>query len=243
MIKANFSAYATYVTDSLTQWDIDQTLQVTGLNLTSAPEVHFSNTNTARAIVRQASRAADGVVTVAIPNSLLQDPLRIYAHIGVYEGGTFKVVELVEIPVKPRKRPEDYQIQDSDEELYSFNRLENRIENFDAHIASRENPHGLTAEQLGAVAQADKPSGNYQGNGNAASRSITVGGKGALLVVTSDSGTALVSNRGAICHNRTGTAITGVVSWEVSFDNGILKITTANELLNKADQKYWYKVL
>ena len=128
MIKANFKAYATYVTDSLNQWDIDQALQVTGLNLTSAPEVHFSNANTDRAIVRQAS-LDKGVVSVAIPNSLLQDPLRIYAHVGIYEGSTFKVVELVEIPVKPRKRPEDYQIQDSDEELYSFKRLENMLAN------------------------------------------------------------------------------------------------------------------
>lgn len=242
MIKANFKAYATYVTDSLTQWDLNQILEITGLNLASAPEVHFSNANTPRAIVRQASLASQ-VVTVAIPNSLLQEALRIYAHVGIYEGDAFKVIEVVEIPVKPRKRPEDYQIQDSDEELYSFNRLENKIVNFDAHIASRGNPHGLTAEQLGAVALEDKPSGSYQGNGSAASRSIPIGGKGALLVITSDTGTALVSNRGAICHNRTGTAVTGVVSWEVSFDNGILKIATANELLNKDDQKYWYKVL
>lgn len=128
MIKANFKAYATYVTDSLNQWDLNQVLQVTGLNLTSAPEVHFSNANTARAIVRQATLASQ-VVSVGIPNSLLQDPLRIYAHIGVYEGDTFKVVELVEIPVKPRKRPEDYQIQDSDEEIYSFKAIENQLAN------------------------------------------------------------------------------------------------------------------
>ncbi len=128
MITANFSAYSTYVTDSLYQWDINQVLNVTGLNLTSAPEVHFSNANTGRAIVRQASMVGH-VVSVAIPNSLLQDPLRIFAHIGVYEGSTFKVVEEVQIPVMPRKRPEDYQITDSDEEVYSFKRLENMLEN------------------------------------------------------------------------------------------------------------------
>lgn len=127
MIKANFSAYSKYVTDSLHQWDINQVLQVTGLNLTTAPEVHFSNANTDRAIVRQATMQ-NHVVSVNIPNSLLQDPLRIYAHIGIYEGSTFKVVELVELPVQPRKRPMDYQIQDSDEELYSFKRLENLLE-------------------------------------------------------------------------------------------------------------------
>lgn len=128
MITANFSAYDTYVTDSLHQWDQNQVLRVTGLNLTSAPEVHFSNANTGRAIPRQATMI-DHVVTVGIPNSLLQDPLRVIAHIGIYEGSTFKVVEEVHIPVKPRKRPEDYQIEDSDEELYSFKRLENMLQN------------------------------------------------------------------------------------------------------------------
>lgn len=128
MIKANFKAYSNYVTDSLHQWDIDQVLEVTGLNLTDAPEVHFSNKNMERAIPRQATMT-DHVIRVAIPNSLLQDPLRIYAHIGVYDGDTFKVVELVEIPVIARKRPEDYRIEVNDEEVYSFNRLENELGN------------------------------------------------------------------------------------------------------------------
>lgn len=128
MITANFSAYSKYVTDSLNQWDQNQTLQVSGLNLASAPEVHFSNANCDRAIVRQ-STMENHIVSVSIPNSLLQDPLRIYAHIGIYEGSTFKVVELVEIPVIARKRPLDYQIEDTDEEIYSFKRLENLLSN------------------------------------------------------------------------------------------------------------------
>lgn len=128
MITANFKSYASYITDSLHQWDLNQVLEVSGINLATAPEVHFSNANTDRAIVRQ-STMKNRVISVGVPNSLLQDPLRIYAHIGVYEGDTFKVVELVEIPVIPRKRPADYQIQDSDEEVYSFNRLENMLAN------------------------------------------------------------------------------------------------------------------
>jgi predicted phosphodiesterase len=128
MIKANFKAYSTYITDSLHQWDINQTLEVTGLNLLHAPEVHFSNSNLDRAIVRQASLMS-GIVTVSIPNALLQEPFRIFAHIGVYEGDTFKVIELVEIPVIPRKRPADYQLTDKDDEVYSFKRLENMLAN------------------------------------------------------------------------------------------------------------------
>lgn len=129
MIKANFSAYATYVTDSLNQWDIDQVLQVSGLNLTSAPEVQFSNANSGRAIPVQSTMDSAGVISAAIPNSLLQDPLCIRARIGVYDGSSFKIVETVEIPVIPGKRPEDYQIEDTDGEIYSFKRLENEIAN------------------------------------------------------------------------------------------------------------------
>lgn len=128
MIKANFNAYDKYVTDSLYQWDLNQVLRVTGLNLSVVPEVHFSNANMDKAIVRQASME-NHVVNVDIPNSLLQDPLTINAHIGIYEGSTFKVVERVEIPVIAKERPTDYQIQGADEEIYSFKALENALEN------------------------------------------------------------------------------------------------------------------
>lgn len=136
MIKANFSTYGKYVTDSLYQWDINRTLRVTGLNLDVVPEVHFSNSNTGGAIVRQAT-VESHAVNVAIPNSLLQEPLKIYAHIGVYDGDAFKTVEVVEIPIIPRKKPNDYKIEDRDGEIYSFKRLENMIKNMDP-----ENPGG-----------------------------------------------------------------------------------------------------
>lgn len=126
MIKANFSAYNTYVTDSLYQWSLNQVLSINGLNLSIAPEVHFSNANMDKAIVRQ-STLKDHVVSVAIPNSLLQEPLPVKAHIGVYEGDTFKVIEMVEIPVIARKRPDDYSLSEDDAEIWSFKRLDNKI--------------------------------------------------------------------------------------------------------------------
>lgn len=158
MIKTNFIAYGNYITDGLTQWDIDRVLEVRGLNLVNAPEVHFSNANMDRAIVRQ-STMENHIVTVKIPNSLLQHPLRIDAHIGIYEGSTFKVVEVVEIPVAPRKRPEDYQIEDTDEEIYSFKRLENelanratnaRVDNIIAHNNDTDGNTELIDMRLGA---------------------------------------------------------------------------------------------
>lgn len=166
MIKANFKSYATYTTDEVYQWDINQYLNVTGLNLSTAPEVHFENANVDRAIVKQAV-LENHVVTVKIPNSLLQDPLMIKAHIGIYEGSTFKIVETVEIPVKPRKRPFDYQITD-DEEVYSFKKLENMIEQIDEKWSAftvatvdtavnawlTEHPEATTTVQDGALTEA-----------------------------------------------------------------------------------------
>jgi len=98
------------------------------------------------------------VVSVKIPNSVLQEPLRIYAHIGVYEGDTFKVVEQVEIPVIPRKRPLDYQIEDSDEEIYSFKKLENEL----ANMATKAEAGAISARVDAIVANANKTDGNSE---------------------------------------------------------------------------------
>lgn len=130
MIKANFNTYAKYVTDSLYQWDINRTLSVSGLNLSVAPEVHFSNSAMDKAIVRQAT-LLNNIVSVKIPNSILQYPLTVNTHIGVYEGDEFKVLEVISIPVIPKAKPSDYKLENSDEEVYSFNRLENMIEQID----------------------------------------------------------------------------------------------------------------
>lgn len=149
MIKVNFNAYDSYVTDSLYQWDLNQILTITGLNLVNAPEIHFSNANMDRAIVRQ-STMTNHVISANIPNSLLQVPLTIKVNIGIYEGDIFKVIEKILIPVIPKTRPSDYQIQDSDEEIYSFNHVLNALANkadssrVDNIIAHNNNTEGNT---------------------------------------------------------------------------------------------------
>ena len=128
MLKANFNTYASYTTDSLYQWDKDQNLIINGLSLSTAPEIHFANSNMDRAIVRQAE-LKDGAVIVKIPNSILQEALTIKAYVGVYEGSTFTIIERVDIPVIAKARPSDYSLTDEDEEVYSFIRLENLLVN------------------------------------------------------------------------------------------------------------------
>lgn len=128
MIKANFNSYNSYVTDSLYQWDCNQMLNINGLNLDVVPEVHFNNRIMSGAIVRQTENI-EGVIKVMIPNSLLQEPFTIIAYVGIYDGDAFKTIEKVEIPILRRERPEDYKIEGTDTEIYSFRKIENEISN------------------------------------------------------------------------------------------------------------------
>jgi hypothetical protein len=137
MLNVNFKSYNNYVVDTLTQWDINQKLSVSGLNLATAPEIHFWNSNMERAIVRQ-SELIGGVVECRIPNSLLQSALKIYAYIGIYEGETFKTVETIEIPVTGRAKPADYVLENTDDELYSFKALENMLTSLSARVTALE---------------------------------------------------------------------------------------------------------
>lgn len=116
-----------YTTDSLFQWDLGQVLEIHGLSLSSDPEIHFTTEVLNGAIVRQATRDDKGIISVKIPNSLLQKPYKIDIFVCVYEGDTFQTLYKMSIPIIPRKRPFDYTLEDTDEEIYSFNALENKL--------------------------------------------------------------------------------------------------------------------
>ena len=118
-----------YTVDPLYQWDLNQELQIYGLSLPSIPEIHFTNDAMDKAIVRQATMDSAGVITAEIPNSLLQKPYKIRAYVCIYEGDTFKSMYLITIPIQARSMPLDYTLTVSDDEVYSFNALENKIDN------------------------------------------------------------------------------------------------------------------
>lgn len=117
----------TYTVDPLYQWDANQTLEVYGLSLATVPEIHYTNAAMDRALVRQATMDAAGVIRAEIPNSLLQKPYKITAYICTYTGGLFRSLYKLEIPVKGRQQPSDYTLTD-DPEVYSFNALENKVD-------------------------------------------------------------------------------------------------------------------
>ena len=148
-----------YTAEPLYQWDINQVLEIRGLSLPSVPEIHFTNALMDKAIVRQASMNGAGVITVDVPNSLLQKPYAITAYVCIYEGDTFKSLYAVNIPVKARPKPNDYTL-DNDDEVYSFNALENLVVNalrtFNEANARYEDATGKYTEAAENAKQAKK---------------------------------------------------------------------------------------
>lgn len=125
----------TYTAETLYQWDKNQQLVIYGLSLPSNPEIHFTNAAMDRAIVRQATMNSLGVVSVDVPNSLLQKPHNITCYVCLYDNGTFETWYKFIVPVTARKQPDDYSITGDDGEIYSFNELENMYQKLAAQSA------------------------------------------------------------------------------------------------------------
>lgn len=124
-----------YTVDSLYQWDINQELKIYGLSMLD-PEIHFTNEAMGGSIVVDCTVDESGVISVNIPNSLLQYKYSIVVYVAGFEGDTFKTYHKVTIPVKARKRPGDYTLSLSDNEVYSFRSMSDRISNIEDEIKS-----------------------------------------------------------------------------------------------------------
>lgn len=115
-----------YRVDPLYQWDKNQSLKISGLTVPNTPEIHFVNKSMSEAFVRQAQKNANGIITVDIPNVILEKPLPIDVYICAYEGDLFRTLYTLQIPVKARTKPSDY-IYEKEDEVLSFNALNNRL--------------------------------------------------------------------------------------------------------------------
>ncbi len=119
MAELVITANGYYKVDPLYQWDLNQILYIYGVNVPT-PIIHFTNNGMGASINRYADVDKAGVISVKIPNSLLQKNSPIIAYICGYEGETFKTYYKLEIPVKTRTKPSDYTLEVDDEEVYSF---------------------------------------------------------------------------------------------------------------------------
>ena len=87
----------------------------------------------------------------------------------------------------------------------------------------------------------NKSSGSYTGNGSAVSRNIPTGGNGSVVLIWSVSGRALLTPEGGI--GGADSSVINLTNGEAGFENGILTLTTAAELLNANGIIYNYQVL
>lgn len=116
----------TYTVDDLYQWDTNRELVIQGLKFLSLPEIHFANGRMSKAIVKQATSYDNDVIKVMIPNVLLETAIPIRVFICTRDGDEFVSRYSLTINVKERPKPEDY-IADNDEKIYSYNALENLV--------------------------------------------------------------------------------------------------------------------
>lgn len=117
-----------YSVDPVYQWSRNQDLVIYGLSLSSIPEIHFANSRMKNAIVKQSKVDESGVITVQIPNTLLEVASPIDVYICTYEGDSFQTLYKITVPIKAKQKPDDY-ITVDEEEIYSYNALENMVIN------------------------------------------------------------------------------------------------------------------
>lgn len=99
----------------LTQWDIGQSLIINDTGLSSPPVFHFYNQNSKEAYVVSSTLKND-IITVRIPNSLLQEGIPIVACLYAYSSPTSgKTLATIKIPVRPRPKPSGYEYTKDDD--------------------------------------------------------------------------------------------------------------------------------
>lgn len=104
VVVAAFDNNMSAKTDSIWQYDYGQILQITGIDLPEAYEVHFANLPYTGKTITQIG-TADGV---SIPDCLLRNGLGVYAFIFLHEGANDGETRYdIIIPVKSRPEPSD----------------------------------------------------------------------------------------------------------------------------------------
>lgn len=108
------------------QWDINQTLKISGVTMPPTPLCHFVNKHSKEAIVVVPTISSSYVI-VDVPNILLQEAETITIYFfGAMNGTDYRTRQEVHIPVQPRQRPSDYEYSDNID-YESLEQLEQRV--------------------------------------------------------------------------------------------------------------------
>jgi hypothetical protein len=118
----------TYKVKDLYQWDTKVILTIYGLSLSKAPEIHFANVGSEEAIVKQANMDDSGIISVQIPDEVLQVSGNLNVYVYGYDVDESRTMYHLTIKIIGRAKPLDY-IAEDDDKIYSYNALENKVDN------------------------------------------------------------------------------------------------------------------
>ena len=102
-----------YPLDFLTQWDLNRTAVLSGVELSPTPRVRFRNKFSATSVVVKAI-VTDDHIRVDIPNILLTKASPIIIEVFYeYDDGSVATRYFFSVPVIPSKQPEDYTMEEN----------------------------------------------------------------------------------------------------------------------------------
>lgn len=112
----------------LWQYDKGQTLVLENLDYEVSPEVHFATSSSKEALISMGN-FQDGTLKVAVPDALLLEAKKITVYLYINGGKTGETVKVIDIFVRPRKKPNDYICIDS---MYvmSVGSIKNAVHNY-----------------------------------------------------------------------------------------------------------------
>lgn len=119
------------------------------------------------------------------------------------------------------------------------------IEEVLGHIGfnAKDNPVFISADATKSYKlfhEGNKPAGVYEGNGDAAERTIAVGGINGILLIYSSSYCGFVGYNGGIFFDYSNGIVKGFGSSEINLRAGVLTIVSADNLVNKLGNIYSY---
>ena len=132
--------------------------------------------------------------------------------------------------------------------MYVFTRTTNKSVNQlllcdDAIYIRGANSSGNFCEWSTFLSDKNKPSGTYTGDGQSATRTISIGGDGNVLAIYSGKGTAFVTKKGAMYYNVSSNTVKGFSTSQGFVEGGKLYLATADETVNANGTTYEYQVL
>lgn len=108
MLVADLSNLSSATVYGLDQYDYGQKLELHGLSLPEAVEVHFAIDKSTTEAERRVGITKDGVTTVAIPDKMLEQSRPIVAYVYVTDSVSGKTVRKVTMPINPRQKPQNF---------------------------------------------------------------------------------------------------------------------------------------